>query len=128
MNDPLEQVSRTEQPEEAEVTEDLEEAPLSMLHGSDADFKSSENYFYAPLLEEMPQLNIPLDLPDLPGTYRSVQLNSKKFCVNSRESFQVAEFTRLSVLYTNKTLLVKFPLIREKYALILTLHPTERLF
>lgn len=71
MKDPLEQTGKTKQPEEEEVREDLEEAPLSMLQDSAVDFRSSENYFYAPLLEEMPQLNIPLDLPDLPGTHFS---------------------------------------------------------
>jgi WAS family protein 1 len=33
------------------------------------DHLAAENYFYSPGLGEVPQIDVPLDLPDLPGIY-----------------------------------------------------------
>lgn len=66
MLDPLGIVTKTRQILEEEGKGDLDAAPRSMCQEM-VDFKGGENYFYSPTLQEIPQLDVPLDLPDLPG-------------------------------------------------------------
>lgn len=68
MLDPLGLVTKTRQVLEEEEKVDLDAAPCSMSQQL-LDFKGMENYFYSPILQEVPQLDVPLDLPDLPGKY-----------------------------------------------------------
>ncbi|XP_046485166.1 WASH complex subunit 1 isoform X1 [Neodiprion pinetum] len=47
---------------------EIEDAPTSILQSWHTnDLESPSNYFYAPTLGEVPQINVPLSLPDLPG-------------------------------------------------------------
>ncbi|XP_046747363.1 WASH complex subunit 1-like [Diprion similis] len=47
---------------------EIEDAPTSILQSWHTnDLESPSNYFYAPTLGEVPQINVPLTLPDLPG-------------------------------------------------------------
>ncbi|XP_060536901.1 WASH complex subunit 1 [Cylas formicarius] len=46
---------------------ELGAAPLSISERSRLAKQSKENYFYNPKIEELPALDVPLDLPDLPG-------------------------------------------------------------
>ncbi|XP_012268668.2 WASH complex subunit 1-like [Athalia rosae] len=47
---------------------EIEDAPTSILQSwHPTDIESPSNYFYAPTLGEVPQINVPLILPDLPG-------------------------------------------------------------
>lgn len=66
MLDPLGLVTKTRQVLEEEDKVDLDAAPSSMSQQL-LDFKGMESYFYSPTLQEVPQLDVPLDLPDLPG-------------------------------------------------------------
>lgn len=68
MLDPLGVVTKTRQVLEDEIKGDLDAAPRSMCQEV-VEFKIGENYFYSPTLQEVPQLDVPLDLPDLPGNH-----------------------------------------------------------
>lgn len=67
MLDPLGFVTKTRQILEDEGKREIEAAPQTMLQNDQTEYKTSVNYFYSPTLEEVPQLDMPLDLPDLPG-------------------------------------------------------------
>lgn len=67
MLDPLGFVTKTRQILEDEGKKEIEAAPQTMLQNDQAEYKTGANYFYSPTLEEVPQLDMPLDLPDLPG-------------------------------------------------------------
>ncbi|XP_054281374.1 WASH complex subunit 1-like [Macrosteles quadrilineatus] len=69
MLDPLGVVTKTRQVLEDEIKGDLDAAPRSMCQEV-VEFKIGENYFYSPTLQEVPQLDVPLDLPDLPAPVR----------------------------------------------------------
>ncbi|XP_046683302.1 WASH complex subunit 1-like isoform X2 [Homalodisca vitripennis] len=74
MLDPLGLVTKTRQIIEDEVKGDLDAAPRSMCQEM-VNFKPGENYFYSPTLQEVPQLDVPLDLPDLPGIAGDLQFS-----------------------------------------------------
>jgi WAS family protein 1 len=68
MLDPLGTVGKMKQ-----MTEDdhdsikMEAAPLSISQKEQIKRPTGENYFYSPGLGDVPQLDVPMDLPDLPG-------------------------------------------------------------
>ncbi|XP_076260274.1 WASH complex subunit 1-like [Rhynchophorus ferrugineus] len=49
------------------TTSELGDAPRSISERSSLHQNNKENYFYSPKVEELPALDVPLDLPDLPG-------------------------------------------------------------
>lgn len=55
------------QEDKATSTSDIAPAPLSISDRSLLSKTSSESYFYTPNLGEVPSIDVPLDLPDLPG-------------------------------------------------------------
>lgn len=67
MLDPLGVVTRTRQVLDDEEKKEIVAAPLSMSQTDQGEYKAGFNYFYSPKLQEIPQLDVPLDLPDLPG-------------------------------------------------------------
>lgn len=67
MLDPLGFVTKTKQILEDEGKREIGAAPQTMMQNDPAEYKLGANYFYSPTLEEVPQLDMPLDLPDLPG-------------------------------------------------------------
>ena len=68
MLDPLGTVRKTRQTaDEDNVSLRMEAAPLSISQKEQMKRPTGDNYFYAPGLGEVPQLDVPLDLPDLPG-------------------------------------------------------------
>lgn len=48
-------------------TSELGAAPISINERSSLQQTNKDNYFYTPKAEELPALDVPLDLPDLPG-------------------------------------------------------------
>lgn len=67
MLDPLGAISKIRQIRESENNDVLEAAPLSISQRDNHVRGIRENYFYNPGLGEVPQIDVPLDLPDLPG-------------------------------------------------------------
>ncbi|CAH0382514.1 unnamed protein product [Bemisia tabaci] len=61
--------------EEDERKEELDAAPSSISGGDQANLKIATNYFYAPTLQEVPEIDVPLDLPDLPGIADDLRYN-----------------------------------------------------
>ena len=62
-----------------EEEENMAEAPISITRGEELDRLTTANYFYVPNLGEVPEIDVPVYLPDLPGvaddvSYRSVLL------------------------------------------------------
>lgn len=60
-------VSPRLQEDKATSTSDIGPAPLSISDRSSVSKTSTESYFYTPNLGEVPSIDVPLDLPDLPG-------------------------------------------------------------
>lgn len=50
-----------------EEDESIGEAPVSIMQGVELDRFMAQNYFYVPNLGEVPEINVALNLPDLPG-------------------------------------------------------------
>ena len=50
-----------------EEDESIGEAPVSIMQGEELDRLMAQNYFYVPNLGEVPEINVALNLPDLPG-------------------------------------------------------------
>lgn len=48
---------------------DMEEAPISISNRFNTIKNYADAYFYSPNFGEVPQLDVPIDLPDLPGTF-----------------------------------------------------------
>jgi WAS family protein 1 len=69
MLDPLGAVTKTRQTLDDEEERQMEAAPISISQREMLVHPTGENYFYSPGLGEVPQLDVPLDLPDLPGMY-----------------------------------------------------------
>jgi WAS family protein 1 len=69
MLDPLGVVTKTRRALEDEEVQRMEAAPISISQREILDHPARENYFYSPGLGEVPQIDVPLDLPDLPGIY-----------------------------------------------------------
>jgi WAS family protein 1 len=69
MLDPLGVVTKTRQALEDEEERKMEAAPISISQREILEHPTGENYFYSPGLGEVPQIDVPLDLPDLPGIY-----------------------------------------------------------
>lgn len=68
MSDPLRGVSKMKKNLENEDDDDaMGSAPLSILQREQLDHQIGENYFYSPGLGQVPEIDVPLDLPDLPG-------------------------------------------------------------
>ena len=67
MLDPLGAISKIRHTRESENNDVLEAAPLSISQRDNHVRGMRENYFYNPGLGEVPQIDVPLDLPDLPG-------------------------------------------------------------
>ncbi|XP_066262358.1 WASH complex subunit 1 [Euwallacea similis] len=49
------------------TTSELGPAPFSINQRSSMQHANKDNYFYTPKVEELPDLDVPWDLPDLPG-------------------------------------------------------------
>ncbi|XP_066143130.1 WASH complex subunit 1-like [Euwallacea fornicatus] len=49
------------------TTSELGPAPFSISQRSSMQHANKDNYFYTPKVEELPDLDVPWDLPDLPG-------------------------------------------------------------
>jgi len=69
MLDPLGAVTKTRQALDDEEEQKMEAAPISISQREMLDQPAGENYFYSPGLGEVPQIDVPLDLPDLPGMH-----------------------------------------------------------
>jgi WAS family protein 1 len=69
MLDPLGVVTKTRRALEDEEEQRMEAAPISISQREKLDHPKVEKYFYSPGLGEVPQIDVPLDLPDLPGIY-----------------------------------------------------------
>jgi WAS family protein 1 len=67
MLDPLGAVTKTRQALDDEEERQMEAAPFSISQREMLDHPTAGNYFYSPGLGEVPQIDVPLDLPDLPG-------------------------------------------------------------
>ena len=50
-----------------EEEEDIGAAPISITQGEALDRLSTQNYFYVPNLGDVPEIDVPAYLPDLPG-------------------------------------------------------------
>lgn len=50
-----------------EDEEDIGAAPISITQGEALDRMTAQNYFYVPNLGEVPEIDVPVYLPDLPG-------------------------------------------------------------
>lgn len=62
-----------------EEEEDIGAAPTTITNREELERGTADNYFYMPGLGEVPDIDVPVDLPDLPGvvddiTYRFVQI------------------------------------------------------
>ncbi|XP_040292234.1 WASH complex subunit 1 [Bufo bufo] len=60
-------VTRTNQPLEGDDEDRLFAAPLSISKREQLERQTAENYFYVPDLGEVPEIDVPYYLPDLPG-------------------------------------------------------------
>jgi WAS family protein 1 len=69
MLDPLGAVTKPRQALEEEEEQQMEAAQISISQREMLVQPAGENYFYSPGLGEVPQIDVPLDLPDLPGMY-----------------------------------------------------------
>jgi len=67
MLDPLGAVTKTRQALDDEEVQQMEAAPISISQREMLVPPARENYFYSPGLGEVPLIDVPLDLPDLPG-------------------------------------------------------------
>ena len=67
MIDPLGAVTKTRKAIEEEQQEEMGQAPTSILEREQMDRKIGDNYFYIPHLGEVPDIDVPSVLPDLPG-------------------------------------------------------------
>lgn len=68
MLDPLGKIAKSRHINEAEEqTVPLDAPPLSITQQEQLDHHFGVNYFYSPGLGEVPLIDVPLDLPDLPG-------------------------------------------------------------
>ncbi|CAG2069030.1 unnamed protein product, partial [Timema podura] len=65
--DPLRALGKTRHVLEEEESQHPEAAPISISQRELFGGQVGENYFYSPGLGEVPLINVPLDLPDLPG-------------------------------------------------------------
>jgi len=50
-----------------EEEEDIGAAPISITQGEALDRMTAQNYFYVPNLGDVPEIDVPVYLPDLPG-------------------------------------------------------------
>ena len=50
-----------------EDEEDIGAAPISITQGEEMDRVTAQNYFYVPNLGDVPEIDVPVYLPDLPG-------------------------------------------------------------
>ena len=67
MLDPLGAVTKIRPSLEDEDDRHMEAAPISISQREVLEHPTGETYFYSPGLGEVPQIDVPLDLPDLPG-------------------------------------------------------------
>lgn len=67
--DPLGAVTKTRQSleEEGESSNVMDDAPISIAQQERLEARSGENFFYSPGMGDVPDIDVPLDLPDLPG-------------------------------------------------------------
>lgn len=66
MSDPLQVILETKDEDESRVL-GPDAAPLSISQRAAMNRSFRENYFYSPGLGDVPSIDVPLDLPDLPG-------------------------------------------------------------
>lgn len=59
------------------ATSELGPAPLSISQRSSMHQGNKETYFYTPKIEELPALDVPWDLPDLPGIADDIRYDSE---------------------------------------------------
>ena len=50
-----------------EEEEDIGAAPTTITNREELERGTADNYFYMPGLGEVPDIDVPVDLPDLPG-------------------------------------------------------------
>jgi len=65
--DPLGATSKTRSALEEEVLNGIGDAPMSILNREEMERHVADNYLYIPDLGDVPEINVPMDLPDLPG-------------------------------------------------------------
>lgn len=67
MIDPLGAVTKTRKTIEDEQQEEMGQAPTSIMEREQLDPVTGQNFFYIPHLGEVPNIDVPQFLPDLPG-------------------------------------------------------------
>ncbi|KAK6635262.1 hypothetical protein RUM44_000513 [Polyplax serrata] len=65
--DPMEAIGKVRKPIHDELPHQMEAAPISISKQEQLEEQVKENYFYSPTLGDVPNIEAPLDLPDLPG-------------------------------------------------------------
>ena len=65
--DPLGATSKTRSALEEEIVDGIGDAPMSISNREEMERRVAENYLYIPDLGDVPEINVPMDLPDLPG-------------------------------------------------------------
>lgn len=68
MSDPLHAFNKTRPALDGEEKNEIVAAPMTMSVSDPAKFKGVP-YFYSPVLQDVPEIDVPLDLPDLPGEF-----------------------------------------------------------
>lgn len=82
MIDPLGAVTKTRKALEDEQEEEMGAAPESIMQREQLDRLTAENYFYVPDLGEVPEIDVPSYLPDLPGELRQVIVSCRSNVVD----------------------------------------------
>ncbi|KAB0801523.1 hypothetical protein PPYR_05877 [Photinus pyralis] len=67
ISDPLQSSITTKKEDSADTTTEICAAPHSISDRTTLTRSATESYFYAPHLGDVPRIDVPLDLPDLPG-------------------------------------------------------------
>ncbi|KAL3282704.1 hypothetical protein HHI36_005877 [Cryptolaemus montrouzieri] len=94
ISDSLRVTHPTVQTEENKIN--IGTAPVSIRDGTPITNLSNQTYFYSPDLGEVPSLDIPLDLPDLPGIADNVRYNEDS-------NFGIAPSVLMSPSESNQT-------------------------
>lgn len=66
--DPLGATTKTKSSlDEQSLENGIGDAPMSISNREQMERPTAENYFYIPDLGDVPEIDVPTDLPDLPG-------------------------------------------------------------
>ena len=52
---------------EEETADGIGDAPMSIINREEMERHVADSYMYIPDLGDVPEINVPMDLPDLPG-------------------------------------------------------------